>query len=120
MSQDGGTSLPVACNMDVLTPAERAHHAAVFEQLGKFMLSSSPLPDGRRFAIRPEAASLALLAEFIEGERRCCPFFAFTVRLEPGSAALWLDLTGPEGTREFIEEELGGAFETRKGEKTKR
>ena len=108
MSQMNQKSLPVACNMDVFTPAERERHAAVIARLKAAMLSGRELPDGRRFGIRLEDGGLAVLAEFIERERRCCPFFEFTVRLEPGSAALWLDLTGSEGVREFIAEEMKG------------
>ncbi len=106
MSQTNQKVLPIACNMDVFTPDERERHIAVLGRLKAAMLSGRELPDGRRFGIRLEDGSLAMLAEFIEGERRCCPFFEFTVRLETGSAALWLDLTGPEGVREFIGEEM--------------
>ncbi len=48
-----------------------------------------------------------LAAEFITRERLCCPFFRFELALEPGSEALALRLTGPEGVREFIRQEMG-------------
>ena len=98
----------IACNLDVFTPAEREQHMAVGRRFKAVIVSAQELPNGQRLGIKADPGSLALLAEFVEGERRCCPFFEFTIRLEPGSAALWLDLTGPEGTREFIGEEFKG------------
>lgn len=109
MSQTSGKARPIACNMDVFTAEERQAHQALFERLSAAMLSRELLPDGIRFGIRPGAETLHMLAEFIDGERRCCPFFTFSVRLEPDSAALWLDLTGPDGMREFIGQAFGGA-----------
>ena len=50
------------------------------------------------------------LAEFVANERRCCPFFTFTIRAEPAPALLMLRLTGPAGVKPFILAELGGAL----------
>src|SRR5207253_2529614 len=50
------------------------------------------------------AASLAAL---IETERACCPFLSFQLIVEPDRGSVSLELTGPAGTREFLEAELG-------------
>ena len=67
------------------------------------------LPDGvaLRFAAEPER--LAILATFIDLERRCCAFLRFRLTVEPGGGPVWLELTGPPGTREFLAAELGPA-----------
>jgi len=37
-------------------------------------------------------------------ERRCCPFLSFELHWKQGDdAAPWLRLTGPEGTKAFLE-----------------
>jgi hypothetical protein len=38
----------------------------------------------------------------IELERRCCPFLQFRLTVEPNRGATWLELTGPEGTKDFL------------------
>ena len=50
---------------------------------------------------------LGALATLIEAERECCPFLSFQLDVEPDRGPVYLELTGPEGTREFLEAELG-------------
>ena len=51
--------------------------------------------------------STGKLVEWIELERQCCPFFGFEIRWEGKNDLVWLHLTGREGIKEFILEELG-------------
>lgn len=46
--------------------------------------------------------------QIVETERQCCPFFRFEIAIEPSSGPVVLTLTGPAGTREFIESFIGG------------
>jgi len=39
----------------------------------------------------------------IDAERRCCPFLRFQVVAEAGNGPVWLEVTGPVGTRQFLE-----------------
>ncbi len=50
---------------------------------------------------------MALLGEFIQLERQCCPFLRFQLTVEPGGGPIWLELTGPPGTREFLAHGVG-------------
>jgi len=43
------------------------------------------------------------LAGMIDAEPRCCPFLRFQVVSEADNGPLWLEVTGPVGTREFLE-----------------
>ena len=45
---------------------------------------------------------------FVDLERRCCAFLRFELTVEPGGGPVWLELTGPPGTREFLQAELDG------------
>jgi hypothetical protein len=53
--------------------------------------------------------------EFISLERLCCPFLGFALEVEPESGPVWLRLTGREGVKAFVREEvsdlLGGAID---------
>src|SRR5262245_59841760 len=97
--------LPVACTLS--EPELQARRAGVLSDVRRTQEEARWLPDGvaLRFAAGPE--SLALLATFIELERRCCAFLRFRLTVEPSGGPVWLELTGPPGTREFLAAELG-------------
>ena len=99
------TDLPVACS---LTEPERAvRRAGVLREVRLAQEDARWLPDGvvLRFAAEPDR--LALLSTFIELEHRCCAFLRFRLTVEPGGGPVWLELTGPPGTREFLESAFG-------------
>lgn len=45
-------------------------------------------------------------ASFITKGRLCCPFFGFSLQLDPEGGAPWLSLTGREGVKPFIQAEI--------------
>jgi hypothetical protein len=49
-----------------------------------------------------------MLAEWIELERRCCPFLEFKIELPAAGASIVLHLSGGEGVKEFLSTALGG------------
>ena len=65
------------------------------------------LPEGVTLRFRAEPGRLAAPAEFVEYERQCCAFLQFRLTAEPGGGPIWLELTGPAGTRAFLATELG-------------
>ncbi|HEX7252042.1 MAG TPA: hypothetical protein VF376_04100 [Thermoanaerobaculia bacterium] len=95
---------PLACDRMALSDAERTRH---FDELGpalrKLKKSVRELPDGYEFEFSADRASLALVEEWVAGERVCCPFFDITLRLEREGGPMWLRLTGREGVKHFIE-----------------
>jgi len=94
---------PFACNRLALTPAERKRH---FDELGPMLLALKKrvreLPDGYEFEFPPDSKTFALVAEWSNQERLCCPFFDISMRLEREGGPLWLRLSGRPGTKEFI------------------
>jgi hypothetical protein len=42
------------------------------------------------------------LMQVIEAERKCCRFLRFEVAFEPDLGPIWLTVTGPAGTRDFL------------------
>lgn len=101
---------PVACS---LSPRElRERRAGIIARLRRHREETRVLPDG--IAVQYDASTpevLAALGEFIAAERQCCPFLRFRLTVEPGAGPVWLELTGPSGTREFLEREIYGAAE---------
>ncbi len=46
------------------------------------------------------------LEEFIAFERQCCAFLSFEIQERPADSGLWLHVSGPDGTKEFVRTEL--------------
>ena len=92
--------LPIVCT---LTPeALRARREGLLAELLRGSAGHEPLPDGLRLRFAPSGETLASIAQAVEAERRCCRFLRFTVTVEPDEGPVPLDLTGPEGTRDFV------------------
>lgn len=53
------------------------------------------------------AKTFAMLTEWIDGERRCCPFFDIELRIEREGGALRMRLTGRTGTKDFLRADAG-------------
>ncbi len=47
-------------------------------------------------------------AEFISLEKLCCPFLSLEIEVEAEGGPVWLRLTGREGVKAFIREEVSG------------
>lgn len=103
---------PLACVMDAIPEAERAAHVALASVLFRKRVQEwRDLPNGYAFRFEPDA--LMDLARFLENERRCCPFLSFDVALASDGGPVWLRITGPEGARELLAEELPGLSTSR-------
>jgi hypothetical protein len=90
--------LPVVCT---LTPAAMAtRKAALLPGLVRRAESREDIPDGIRFRFPADAWSA--LAATIEAERQCCRFLKFEITVEPDGGPIWVSLSGPHGTREFL------------------
>lgn len=98
-------SIPIACNLAALTPAQRQQHTATAESLFNAVDAVHELPDG--YALRLPPTMLIMAVEYISHERLCCPFFHFGLEVEPNGGAMWLRLTGAEGVKAFLAAELG-------------
>jgi hypothetical protein len=92
--------LPIACT---LTPdALRARRAGLLADLLRRAEGREDLPEGVRLRFAPKSETLATIACALEAERHCCRFLRFGITVEPDGGPVFLELTGPPGTREFI------------------
>ena len=99
--------IPIACDLDALTPAERERRRTLVGALAQAIVGRAELDRG--FGLRVDLAKLDLpaLAEWIALERRCCPFLNFTIELGPGDGPVTVALSGGDGVREFLRAEMG-------------
>jgi hypothetical protein len=97
----------LTCNINGIPPHERAHYAHLVEALRHAIQERRELPNG--YALRMDTKKIGTnqLAQWVELERKCCPFFEFEIRWTPQNEAVWLHLTGPEGVKDFILDEFG-------------
>lgn len=103
------TVSPFACDMTALA-LERDQHIATTTALFRAVETIRELPDGYAFRFASQRHLLEQAAAFVALERRCCPFFGFTIEVEPEGGPFWLHLTGREGVKPFIQAELGGVL----------
>lgn len=91
---------PVACR---LTDAEmQKRREDVLQRAGRAVLESKELESGYAYRFPADESWLAELAQIIGMERQCCPFLTFRMTAEAGFGAIWLELSGPEGTKDFL------------------
>jgi hypothetical protein len=57
---------------------------------------------GYRWRFSSSSELITALASMINAERRCCQFLRFALEAEPEEGPVWLMVTGPEGTQEFL------------------
>jgi len=103
----GKTAPGLTCNLSGIPPQEKARYERLVESLRHAIQKRRELTDGYAFLIDTQQIDTRQLVEWVELERKCCPFFGFEVRWDGQDNAVWLDLTGPEGVKDFIIEEFG-------------
>jgi hypothetical protein len=97
----------LTCNINGIPPQERARYGQLVEALRHAIQKRRELPDGYAFQMDTKQIGTDQLVEWIELERKCCPFFGFEIRWTPQNGAVWLNLTGPEGVKDFILDDFG-------------
>jgi len=94
------SDLPIACK---LTDSDfQQRRAGLLRTVASGVVETKELEDGYAYRFPSSVSWLATLAELITVERECCPFLRFNLRLEPAEGPIWLELTGPPGTKDFL------------------
>jgi hypothetical protein len=101
------SDLPIACT---LTPEELRHgRDALLPGIIARADAHERVADGFRFRFTPVDGLIPALAAMIDSERRCCRFLEFVLTVEAGEGPVWLAVTGPPGTAEFLAGWIPGA-----------
>jgi hypothetical protein len=95
----------VACQLS--SEAFQQRRDVVLTLMRQHLKEQRSHPNGLALRFAAEVGQLECLAEFMEIERQCCPFLRFQLAIEPFGKSIWLELTGQEGTRDWLEDDLG-------------
>ena len=101
---------PLVCNMGVFTPIQREAHIQTTVELIQSVQSVRGVENGYEFRFSNESTLISKIADFISGERLCCPFLEFRLTVSSNQQPITLSLTGPIGTPAFLREEFAGAI----------
>jgi hypothetical protein len=64
------------------------------------------IADGYRLEFEATDELLHAIASFIAAERHCCRFLRFQITVEPDDGPIRLDITGPAGTTQLLDDVL--------------
>ena len=104
---DAENGQPPACNLAAMDAEERIRYNHICDSLRKAVKKVEGLPQGYRFSFDNEPELLVMAVRFVTLESRCCPFYHFTIEQSSYGGAIHLSITGPAGTRQFIEAVIG-------------
>jgi hypothetical protein len=79
----------------------------ILKNLKREILDTKELVDGFAFRFSGSDRMVDQLTAFIKAERDCCSFFVFGMSVSGDKREAWLEITGPEGSKDFISDELG-------------
>ena len=96
------SSKPLSCKLT--TPERQKRKATVIAELRALVISRKELANGYCYGFAATDEILDKLASFVETEKICCDFFTFHLTVEQTTTLL--TITGPDGTKEFLKEEL--------------
>ena len=85
----------------------RIRKETVLRSLKEKVLEKIELENGYAFRFPGNDSMVDELVEFIKTERECCDFFIFNLSISGDKSEAWLELTGVEGSKDFVTQELG-------------
>ena len=97
---------PSSLTCKLTTPELLARKQTVHAELKTLIVEKKKTNWGIKFRFEGSDRTIDTVSSFIKTERLCCDFFDFTITLSKDSV-LWLELSGPEGTKAFLLHELG-------------
>ena len=94
------TELPMACTLtaDQLT----ARRSDLLPGLMSRVVERREIASGFGYRFEASGDTLNSIVRVIDAERQCCQFFRFQLIIEPAEGPIWLEITGPDGTQEFL------------------
>jgi hypothetical protein len=97
------------CTLSPETMATRK--ANVLAGLVARATSIEPLEEGIRLSFASSTETLETIVAAIDAERQCCRFLRFVLDVEQDLGPIVLEVSGPAGTRRFLEA-LGWSAQT--------
>ena len=94
------SKLPIACTLTA--PELQERRSKLLQGVRAAALEAKEMEDGYAYRFQSNDSLLADLATLVQLEHQCCAFLRISLTLEPGDGPIWLELTGPPGTKEFL------------------
>jgi hypothetical protein len=94
------SDLPIACTLT--TPELQERRSTLLLNVRAAALELKELEDGFAYRFPLDDTLLADLFTLVQLEHKCCPFLRFNLIIEAGNGPVWLELTGPAGTKGFL------------------
>jgi hypothetical protein len=95
------------CDIKAMNKAERERYEVLRARLESAIEETKELESGYAFRLRSGTVSLIDVAEWVEKEHKCCPFFDFEIAVSRNDGPVWLTLRGREGVKPFMRMEFG-------------
>ena len=93
-------NLPIVCTLGPAALAARRE--GLLSDLMRRADDHQDLLEGQRLRFPADSDTFGAIARAVDAERQCCRFLRFQITVEPDGGPVWLELTGPTGTREFL------------------
>lgn len=93
----------LACKLT--SPELQKRRATTIHELKELILLKEETGYGYKYIFNSHDDVLDKLIDFVKSERLCCDFFSFQLSIEGQKAAL--EITGPEGSKKFLDHEVG-------------
>lgn len=93
----------LACKLT--SPELRKRKEEVIAVLKGKVVEKKELKNGYKYRFEGTDEMLDNLTAFIKSERQCCNFFNFKLSVM-NDTSIWLEISGDDGVKEFIEAEL--------------
>jgi hypothetical protein len=93
-------SLPIACRLTNSELQERRNN--VLRKAREAVEKVEETEEGYAYRFPTDSAWIAELANLITLEHECCPFLRLSLTVEPDNGPIWLELSGPKGTKDFL------------------
>lgn len=97
---------PIACDATAIDEDEREAHGRVGRQLLAQVAGYRELADGYALRLPTETDAVQRAGTFVSRERLCCPFLDFELEVTAEQGPVWLRLTGPDGTKTYLERHM--------------
>jgi hypothetical protein len=94
--------IDIACSLTVSEQTERGEE---FKCLLADATEAVELEQGYALAFPNRDTWVSQAIEMVMAERKCCPFFHFTLDFEAGGGPVWLHITGPDEVKPFIRDQ---------------
>ncbi len=95
---------PIACKLTNLEQVELKE--TFWHQVLSSIEEVKELDMGYAVRFPNEPGLMEKLSEFVELESQCCAFLTFDLRADPNNHAIWLKMTGADGTKKFLKSML--------------